>query len=480
MTMKKKIFLSNTAMVLVSLLILFGIGAFSIKLFKHEFMDVMGQGAALSEHTYEVQTLLLENQQNPVEWEKLAGQLAAYDFELYVSDMDLQEQYSNVRHSEWECIEELQQEEFSSEQVQLYSMERVTIARCLVEKDGNSYHIYATYCPEEVSLWGMDRGMFEMFLIVFVVSGIVGIGGLLLCCQFFTRAMIKRIMRPVDELNQAAVRIKEGNLEQPIQYEEPDEFGEVCQTFNAMQSHLKEEMEKTQRYEKARTEMVSGISHDLRTPLTSVKGFIKGMLDGVANTPEKQQQYLKISYQKACDMERLLQKLFFFSKLETGNMPFFLQKVELGQWLEKYVQEKLMEASEKNYELSLSRPAEPCMANVDVEQMKRVFDNLLENSLKYGEKQPLSIQISMEKREKEILLHVSDNGAGVPEAKLPHVFEQFYRGDESRNSKKDGSGLGLYVCKYIVEQQKGQIRAYNENGFTVEITLPETEEQQEG
>ncbi len=480
MTMKKKIFLSNTAMVLLSLLILFGIGAVSVKLFKDEFMQVIEQNAVLSEHTYEVQTLLMENQKNPVEWENLAEQLGAYDFELYVSDMDLREQYSNVRHSEWECIEELQQEEFSSDKVQLYSMERVTIARCLVEKGGSSYDIYATYYPGEFSLWGMDRGMFEMFLIVFAISGIIAIVGLLLCCQLFTRAMIKRIMRPVDELNQAAVRIKEGNLEQPIQYEEPDEFGEVCQTFNAMQSHLKEEMEKTRRYEKARTEMVSGISHDLRTPLTSVKGFIKGMLDGVANTPEKQQQYLKISYQKACDMERLLQKLFFFSKLETGNMPFFLQKVELGQWLEKYVQEKLMEASEKNYELSLSRPAEPCVANVDVEQMKRVFDNLLENSLKYGEKQPLSIQISMEKREKEILLHVSDNGEGVPEAKLPHVFEQFYRGDESRNSKKDGSGLGLYVCKYIVEQQKGQIRAYNENGFTVEITLPETEEQQEG
>lgn len=91
----------------------------------------------------------------------------------------------------------------------------------------------------------------------------------------------------------------------------------VCDTFNTMQQHLGEEIEKSQKYEKARTEMGPGISHDLRTPLTSVKGYIKGMLDGVANTPEKQRQYLEISYRKSCDMEKLLQKQFFFSKLET-------------------------------------------------------------------------------------------------------------------------------------------------------------------
>lgn len=477
MTMRKRIFISNTIMVLISLVILFGIGGSALLLFKDEFMNVIEQNSRLSENTYEIQTLLKEAQSHPpVTWEELSEKAGAYDFELYVSDENLSTQFSNVRHSEWECIEELENENFSSETVQLYSMENVTIAKCMIQRDGQNFFVYASYYPGELSMWGMDRGMFEMFIIVFILSGMIAIAGLLFCCQLFTKLMIKKIMQPVDELNQAALRINDGNLNETIEYQAEDEFGEVCSTFNGMQSHLKEEMEKTRKYELARTEMISGISHDLRTPLTSVKGFIKGMLDGIASTPEKKQQYLEISYQKACDMEILLQKLFFFSKLETGNMPFFLQKVELKQWLDKLIQEKMSEKNEVNYEIQLEAEHQEYITDMDVEQMKRVFDNLLENSMKYAEKELIRICISLQKKEDHIIIRFADNGSGIAEDKLPHVFEQFYRGDESRNSKKDGSGLGLYVCKYIVEQQNGIIKAYNRDGFVVEITLSEEKE----
>jgi len=231
-------------------------------------------------------------------------------------------------------------------------------------------------------------------------------------------------------------------------------------------------MEKSAKYEKARTEMISGISHDLRTPLTSVKGFIKGMIDGVANTPEKREQYLKISYQKACDMETLLQKLFFFSKLETGNMPFFTKRIDINHWIHNYVLEKGGEGKEKHYEIQAASAEEPYYVMADVDQMKRVLDNLVENSLKYANTDKLKIVISSEQKDGEVYLYFSDNGEGIAEDKLPHVFEQFYRGDESRNSKTDGSGLGLYVCEYIIEQQDGRIQAYNKDGFMVEIVMP--------
>ena len=251
-----------------------------------------------------------------------------------------------------------------------------------------------------------------------------------------------------------------------------------------MQAHLKENIEKTKEYERARTEMVSGISHDLRTPLTSVKGFIKGMLDGVANTPEKQKKYLEISYRKACDMEVLLQKLFFFSKLETGNMPFFRQAVDMKSWLQKYVDDKNAdEEVERKYHLSLYIEADKVCdkvqdydkcadysVSIDPAQMKRVMDNLLENSIKYSRAEALEISIILIATDKAVTIRFKDNGVGVDEDKLPYVFEQFYRGDESRNSKNDGSGLGLYVCKYIVEQQDGTISACNDNGFCVEMT----------
>lgn len=469
MTMKKRIFISNTIMVLISLLILLAVGGICAKMFKSQILDIIQQNSELSDNAYDVQTILMEQQESPDSWANLERKLSDYEFELYVSDGNKDKVYSNARPSEFECIEQLEKSEINSDIVKLYSMERVTIARCIVNVSGQNYTVYAANSSPDNLMWGIDCGVLEMFFIVFIVAGIVVIAGLLLCCQIFTRWMIKRIMRPVDELNQGAERVMNGNLDEPVVYNEDDEFGVVCNTFNDMQKNLKEGMEKNERYERARTEMVSGISHDLRTPLTSVKGFIKGMIDGVANTPEKQEQYLKISYKKACDMEVLLQKLFFFSKLETGNMPFYPQEISINEWIDRYAQDKQIECEEKNYTITVNHCEPESTIMADSEQLKRVFDNLVENSLKYAGADDLKITISAKNFGKETHLYISDNGAGVDDDKLSHIFEQFYRGDEARNSKNDGSGLGLYVCRYIVEQQGGEIKAYNDNGLTVEI-----------
>lgn len=472
MTMRKRIFISNTMMVLISLLILFGVGGTSVLLFENELMGRDEENIALSDDTYKVQTILLEQQRESGSWEELSQELSTYKFDLYVSDLQHNKQFSNTRHSEMEYIEELEKSKLTNDKVKLYSMEKVTIARCIISVDDTPYMVYAIYYPKELSLLGMDRGVFEMFVIVFIISGIIIITGLIICSQIFTGMMIKRIMKPVDELNNAAMRIKEGNFDEPVNYSEKDEFGEVCETFNNMQKHLKESIEKTQSYEKARTEMVSGISHDLRTPLTSVKGFIKGMLDGIANTPEKQRQYLEISYKKACDMDVLLQKLFFFSKLETGNMPFFLKETDMGRWIESYVAEKCDKTISSDYDITVIKDDSEYMVNVDKVQMQRVFDNIIENSRKYADVSELHIIITLNKKNDVITIDITDNGKGISEDKLANVFEQFYRGDDSRNSKNDGSGLGLYVCKYIIEEQGGNIRALNKNGFCVEIELP--------
>lgn len=169
-------------------------------------------------------------------------------------------------------------------------------------------------------------------------------------------------------------------------------------------------------------------------------------------------------------MEGLLKKLFFISKLETGNMPFFIKEIDLGDWLQKYIDEKRHE----NDQLVINLKKDDWSYNVmiDPEQMKRVFDNLLENSIKYANVEALIITVSLKQEADKIIIRFSDNGLGLEEKKLQHVFEQFYRGDESRNTKNEGSGLGLYVCKYIVEQHNGIIMAENKDGFTVYIKLP--------
>lgn len=188
--------------------------------------------------------------------------------------------------------------------------------------------------------------------ILFISVGAGAIILILLLSNIFTQIMLKEIMKPAEILISAAKRIDMQNLDEPIDYSGNDEFKEVCDVFDYMQLHLKEGIEKNLAYEKARTIMITDISHDLRTPLTSVKGFLKGMLDGVASTPEKQKIYMEIAYKKACSMDVLLDKLFYFSKLETKNMPMYLMNVDLKSYLSEYCEALSPELKGKGSDIS--------------------------------------------------------------------------------------------------------------------------------
>lgn len=240
--------------------------------------------------------------------------------------------------------------------------------------------------------------------------------------------------------------------------------------------------------------MVTGISHDLRTPLTSIRGYIKGVLDGVADTPEKKEMYLRTAYESTGEMNSLLQKLFDFSRMESGQMPFHMVRVDLAEFADAYAAQKEGVTDRDKVQIQVHRETEQ-MPDVllDVDQIPRIFDNLLENSIKYAKVCPVKIDIRIyEKREKTdmpggqkecvtgeednvaerkgVILEWKDNGQGVPEEKLPHIFERFYRCDESRNEK--GSGVGLYVVQYIMERHHGTVKAENDNGLKIQLFFP--------
>ena len=309
------------------------------------------------------------------------------------------------------------------------------------------------------------------FILLFLADGVLCIAVLVIMSQIFTGNLVKHIMEPLDELAAGAKRIRENDLTEDINYSGDIEFENVCDTFNKMQKHILREQEKNRKYEKARTDMIAGISHDLRTPLTAIRGTIKGLMDGIASTPEKQDRFLETAYRRTGEMDLLLNQLFYLSKIETGNMPITLRKIEISSFIKNYVQAKqgLMEAEKE--ELVEETKEITAEVAVDPEQLQRIFDNLLENSRKYGEKVPLKMKIGLRKTPGGILIRFSDNGVGVPENKLPHVFDEFYRVDESRN-KKEGNGLGLYIVKYLIEVMGGTVRAENEDGVVVSMELP--------
>ena len=309
------------------------------------------------------------------------------------------------------------------------------------------------------------------FILLFLADGVLCIAVLVIMSQIFTGNLVKHIMEPLDELAAGAKRIRENDLTEDINYSGDIEFENVCDTFNKMQKHILREQEKNRKYEKARTDMIAGISHDLRTPLTAIRGTIKGLMDGIASTPEKQDRFLETAYRRTGEMDLLLNQLFYLSKIETGNMPITLRKIEISSFIKNSVQAKQGLVEDEKEELIEETKEITAEVAVDPEQLQRIFDNLLENSRKYGEKVPLKMKIDLRKMPGGILIRFSDNGVGVPENKLPYVFDEFYRVDESRN-KKEGNGLGLYIVKYLIEAMGGTVRAENEDGFVVSMEVP--------
>lgn len=311
----------------------------------------------------------------------------------------------------------------------------------------------------------------NQIILLLGVDGVLCIAGLIIISQVFTRNLTEHIMEPLDALAEGTERIKANNLEQEISYTGDKEFENVCTSFNEMMKSIAMEQEKNRKYEKARTDMIAGISHDIRTPLTAIKGTIKGLLDGVVSKPEQQQKFLETAYRRTTDMDMLLNQLFYLSKIETGNMPISLKKIEISEFLQNYGKAKQEYFGNDCEVINIDTQEIHEEVLIDPEQFQRILDNLVENSRKYAQKEPLVIDMNVYKTASEWGICVKDNGVGVPEEKLPHIFDEFYRGDESRN-KKEGNGLGLYIVKCLMEAMGGSVRAENANGLAIYLDFP--------
>lgn len=398
------------------------------------------------------------------DWDTLNAQLDLYGYKLFVLEGD-NIVFSKLSDSQGRIIDSLKPMKLDKS-ILAGICQDLTFAAVAKGK----YSIFAV----EGAIEGKENNPnFFNGLLELLKYGLIVIMAILLLSQLFTRKMAWRILRPLDALSEGAKRIANGDLSKPVVYTGKDEFASVCTAFNHMQEHLMQEREKNAAYERARTDLIAGISHDLRTPLTSVKGYIKGLLDGVANTPEKREQYLSISYKKACDMDVLLEKLFYISNLETGNLPLSLKREDLGSFAHRFVENMQSELEYKSIKITVNATSVLHPVKIDTQQMYRVLLNLTENAIKYANVEALALRISVWRERGMEHLLFADNGQGVPEEHLLHLFERFWRGDEARSAKNgEGSGLGLYIVKYIVEAHGGFVAAKNDNGLQIKISLP--------
>lgn len=284
----------------------------------------------------------------------------------------------------------------------------------------------------------------------------------------------RSILRPLNVLRIATNQIREGDLDYKVVSYSEDEIGELCNEFEKMRIRLKNLIEAQLKYEEDIKELISNISHDLKTPLTAIKGYAEGLSDGVADTKEKQEKYLRTISAKANDMSVLVDELSYYAKIDSDTVPYSFKGISLNEYFNDCIEDLKLDTEIKNTEIILNNYVDSSVYVVaDAEQLKRVIHNIVGNSVKYLDKDKGLIQIRIGDIGEYVQLEIEDNGSGIGKDELPFIFERFYRADASRNSKKGGSGLGLAIAKKVIEDHSGQIWAESEpgKGTTIIFTL---------
>lgn len=330
---------------------------------------------------------------------------------------------------------------------------------------------------------GTTGTIYVVTCVSMIVSDVTGIGViismvvvLLLTAILLTSWLNQGIIKPMISLKSAMMRIEQGDLETPAVTAEKGEVGELFEGFEKMRIRLKDSKEEKARTEEANKELIRNISHDLKTPITSIKGYVEGIMDGVADTPEKMEKYIKTIYNKAGDMDFLIDELTMYSKIDANQIPYQFHQMNVGDYFSDCAEEVGLDLETKGIGFSYDFSCDPdTEINADPEQLKRVINNIINNSVKYRKEEGSRIALSVSLQdEKTVLVEIEDNGKGISAKELEKVFERFYRTDASRNSKQGGSGIGLSIARKVVEDHGGIIWATGEEGvgLTIHFTLP--------
>lgn len=348
---------------------------------------------------------------------------------------------------------------------------------CQTEINSIPYRISIFASPSELSYSTLKAAI--VFSAIVLLSAVFC--SILMTNRFLTRFVFQKIEQPLNILADGVRQISDGNLEHRIDYQEENEFTSVCNDFNEMAARLKLAEERTLQHEQSRKELLVGISHDLRSPLTSIRAYVEGLLDGIAKTPEAQQEYLKTIKDKAGDIDRMLSKVFLFSKMELGEYPDNPELLSLDDEVCQLVRALALEYEERGLILCISHLT-PATIFADPDQLRRILINIMDNSVKYKTKDIGKLTFSLSEKENGYCLSLCDDGPGVPEDALPHLFEVFYRSDPARQNPHRGSGLGLAIVSNAVQRMNGSIKAKNREhgGLEIDIYFPEERIASEG
>ena len=480
MTIKKRLFNYNLLMVVIPLVAMLMIGSIFVFIVKALSSTDSKEIGPMNDSFLEMMSLMDGTDMNGIAEQAEAqhefiNRFAAKNYLVYAKQ-DGQTLFSNLSEKEYSYISKYLSQDH------LY-----TATQSLWVPD-DDFHLWWTRIETDTTPVTLvvarffDRGDGSGHTVAFAMISILIISAIvimvILVSLYFANRIIEKIMVPLNHLCAGAQRIQEGDLSQDISCHGAEELEKVCDSFNQMQHQLKANMKKNEKYERDRNEMLAGISHDLRTPLTSIKSYVKGLQDDVAKTPDKQKEYLDVVYRKACGIESLINSLFLFSRLETDTFPYTFKSVSIQNFIVTLLDSLEYDLKKGNAVLTLNSRCTDQKVWMDGEQMTRAMTNILDNSIKHNPNQQLHITVTLFEENGHVVIRIEDDGAGVSTEQLNRLFDSFYRGDESRNTATQGSGLGLAIAKRIVIAHGGSISAESNHGLAIIIELPVEEEKQ--
>lgn len=338
---------------------------------------------------------------------------------------------------------------------------RQEITQEVVERGPMEAGVVAEFMEQQLD--GFERLISPAFFksMIFAIIVILVFTGVMLSLWLY-----RSLVSPINELNVAMKHIKNGNFEYRLEAEEDgSELSDLYRNYEDMRLRLKENAEEKIHREMQNRELISNISHDLKTPITAIKGYSEGIIDGIADTPEKMDRYVKTIYNKASDMEKLINELTMYSGIDNNRIPYHFHKILVGEYFRDCIEEVGMDLENKNFKLDYVNLVSPeTMIIADPEQLKRVINNIINNSTKYMDKLNGEINIRILDEVDSIRVEIEDNGKGIAQKDLQNIFERFYRTDASRNSGTGGSGIGLSIVKKIIQDHGGYIWATSKEG----------------
>jgi signal transduction histidine kinase len=339
---------------------------------------------------------------------------------------------------------------------------------------GRTINGYRVVLLENLHVAEMTGGYRDVMFKGTVLSLVCAAAMMILMNRLLTQFVFGKILRAMDTLSGGAHEIRDGNLGFRIDYPYDDEFAPVCGDFNEMAERLQSAAKARLKDEMSRRELFAGISHDLRTPLTSIKAYVEGLEKGVASTPESRARYMGTIRNKADDLEHIIEALFLLSKLDTGEFPYSMERAGLSAVVSDITGEAAAEYAARGLEITTRADETPVWVDIDISQLRRVMINIFENSLKYKTAEVGHLRVSVTSDGGTAVLTLTDDGPGVPEDAVLNLFDMFYRLDRSRSDPSQGSGLGLAIAAKVVDHFGGTIEAENAepSGLSIIIKLP--------